>query len=277
MKIKKVLNSSVVLVEDNLSNEYILLGKGIGYGQKPGNALEESTDNQVFIPIDNDKSKQLIEIINSLPKEIIEVTQEIIVDARKTLGTTFNDNLIFVLADHLNFAIERSQKNMIITNRVFWEIKNYYPLEFEAGLRAIDLVNENLGIILPEEEAANIAFHFANAQSSDNPNYDTAKYAKLTGEIINLVRYSLNRDFDKESIHYVRFVTHIKFFVERFFMNKLLHNDNKLLYNQMVEAYPKEMLIAKKVRDYLYEKYEQDLTDEELTFLVIHIVRLESN
>lgn len=33
-KIQKVLNSSVVLVEDEGKNEFILIGKGIGYGKK---------------------------------------------------------------------------------------------------------------------------------------------------------------------------------------------------------------------------------------------------
>lgn len=32
--IKKVLNSSVVLVSDHENNEFILLGKGIGYGKR---------------------------------------------------------------------------------------------------------------------------------------------------------------------------------------------------------------------------------------------------
>ncbi|HZH60339.1 MAG TPA: CAT RNA binding domain-containing protein, partial [Metabacillus sp.] len=34
IKIKKVLNSSVVLAEDEQKKEFILFGKGIGYGQK---------------------------------------------------------------------------------------------------------------------------------------------------------------------------------------------------------------------------------------------------
>ena len=35
-QIKKVLNSSVVLVEDDTKAEFVLLGKGIGFGKKPG-------------------------------------------------------------------------------------------------------------------------------------------------------------------------------------------------------------------------------------------------
>lgn len=275
MNIKKVLNSSVVLAEDEHHHEFILLGKGIGYGQKPGNFLETNDENQIYLPVDNTKSKQILELLHSLPLPILELTQDMIVDAKNIVQANFNANLAFVLADHLNFAMERIEKKMVITNRVFWEIKNFYPKEFEAGLHSIELVKQRLGIQLPEEEAANIAFHFANAQANDNPEYDTARYAKCIGEIMNLVRYSLNRDFDSESIHYLRFVTHIKFFVERFFTDRLLHSDDSLLFEQMSRTYPNEMLIAKKIRNYLVDKYEKDLPDEELTFLVIHISRME--
>lgn len=38
--IKKVLNSSVVLVNNAEGQEQILLQKGVGYGRKPGEEIE---------------------------------------------------------------------------------------------------------------------------------------------------------------------------------------------------------------------------------------------
>ncbi|WP_300366667.1 CAT RNA binding domain-containing protein [uncultured Subdoligranulum sp.] len=40
MVIRKVLNSSVVLVQDESGEESILLGKGIGYGRRPGQSID---------------------------------------------------------------------------------------------------------------------------------------------------------------------------------------------------------------------------------------------
>ena len=40
MQIRKVLNSSVVLVQEDNGEESILLGKGIGYGRKPGQTID---------------------------------------------------------------------------------------------------------------------------------------------------------------------------------------------------------------------------------------------
>ena len=274
MRIKKVLNSSVVLVEDDAHQESIPLGKGIGYGQKPGNVIAQRQENQVFLPVDNARSRQIVELVNSLPVAILELAQEIVIDAQQRLKTPLGENLVFVLADHLNFALERIRTGMVITNRVFWEIKSFYPQEFEAGLHAVEQVRQRLGVELPEQEAANIAFHLANAQAGSDPDYDAARNAKLIGELINLVRYSLNRELDSQSIHTARFITHIKFFVDRFFTDKLLQNDDDLLFEQIKTRYPKELGVALKIKSYLYDKYGRILPNEEVTFLVVHIARI---
>lgn len=121
--IKKVLNSSVVLVHDANDNEFILLGKGIGYGKKTGEYICGSNDNQMFVPVENTKSKQFLELMDDISVDILKITQEIIVEAEKLLNSSFNKNLYLILADHFNFAIERMRKGIKITNRVFWEIK----------------------------------------------------------------------------------------------------------------------------------------------------------
>lgn len=272
--IKKVLNSSVVLVNDYENNEFILLGKGIGYGKKSGECVDQSTSNQMFVPVENTKSKQFEELMDDIPIDILTITQEIIVEAQKLLDCKFSKSLYLILADHLNFAVQRVRDGIIITNRVFWEIKNYYPKEFKAGLIAIYMFEEKLGIALPEEEAANIAFHLANATMGKQDNHDTMKYAKVISEIINIVIFSLNRNVDRQSAHYMRFVTHIKFFVERYFTNSMLESKDDLLYNQMKNAYSTEMSIALKIKTFLESKYDIPLTNEEVTFLVVHIARI---
>ena len=56
-KIKKVLNSSVVLAVDQNRQEMVLCGRGIGYGRKPGNMIEEKQADQVFMPVDRYEGK----------------------------------------------------------------------------------------------------------------------------------------------------------------------------------------------------------------------------
>lgn len=274
--IKKVLNSSVVLAEDEKKKEYVLLGKGIGYGKKIGSLIQEDLADQVFIPVDHAKKEHFLEIMNDIDPIYLELTQQIVHYAEKHLGTKLNPGIYFTLMDHLHFASERIKNDIAITNRLFWEVKNYYRDEFNVGAFAVRLLNEHLAIELPEEEAANIAFHLINAQGEKENSRDAMKAAKLTGNIINLVRYTLNVNMDTEDIHYYRFVTHVKFFVERFFSEKMLVSNDMTLYEQISKSYPVAMKAANKIEAYIKDAYGKAITEEELLYLAVHIQRLLS-
>jgi beta-glucoside operon transcriptional antiterminator len=272
--IEKVLNSSIVLAQDEKGKNFILLGKGIGYGKKTGMIIEKQNVEQIFIPVDNNELDKVSYLMNSIPPELIEVTQDIITYAKNVLNVKFKDSIYFILADHLNFSIKRFIENINITNRVFWEIKNFYSKEFAVGLYAIKLMNTKFKIALPEEEAANIAFHLVNAQDEKDESMDTMKAAKLVGIIVNIVRYSIKGEVDTESIHYSRFITHIKYFVERYFANRLLNETDDILYNQVSNKYKEAFDCSLKIDDYFYEKYQTHLPHEELAYLIVHIQRL---
>ena len=88
------------------------------------------------------------------------------------------------------------------------------------------------------------------------------------------ISFSFNHNVDRQSSNYMRFVTHIKFFVERYFTNSMLSCKDDLLYNQIKNAHQQEMAIAEKIKFFLEQKYEKTITNEELTFLVVHIARI---
>jgi beta-glucoside operon transcriptional antiterminator len=274
IKIKKVLNSSVVLAEDDQKKEFILLGKGIGYGQKAGNIIEEHQADQMFIPIENIKVKEFLGLLNSISPVFIELTQQIVSYAEEKLNMKLNTGIYFTLMDHLNFAVARYKKNINITNRVYWEIKNYYAEEFKIGVFALNLMNEKLHIDLPIEEAANIAFHLINAQGEQKESKDGMRYAKMIGSIVNLIRYTSNIDMDDENIHYTRFITHVKYFVERFYANKMLEDTDNILFNQLANLYPQAMSGAFKVKEYIEQVHGKTIPNEELAYLAVHIHRL---
>ncbi|MEC0281504.1 BglG family transcription antiterminator [Terribacillus saccharophilus] len=276
IKIKKVLNSSVVLVEGEEKQEYILFGKGIGYGQKAGSIIKEDQADQTFMPIENIKTKEFLRLLDSIPQAYIDLTQQIVHHAEQQLGTKLNTGIYFTLMDHLHFAVERYKKNINITNRVFWEIKNFYQEEFEVGTYALQLINKQFNIELPKEEAANIAFHLINAQGEKQESNDGMKYAKMIGGIVNLVRYALQIKMDTDNIHYGRFITHVKFFVERFYADSMLDDPENLLFEQIANLYPQAMDIAFKIENYISQVHGRMLPKEELAYLAVHIHRLAS-
>ncbi|UNT71656.1 PRD domain-containing protein (plasmid) [Bacillus sp. N447-1] len=274
IKIKKVLNTSVVLAEDDQKKEFILLGKGIGYGQKAGNIIEGQQTHQMFIPIESTQVKEFLGLLDAISPVFIELTQQIVNYAEDKLNTTLNRGIYFTLMDHLSFAVARYKKNINITNRVYWEIKNYYTEEFKIGVFALKLMNEKFHINLPIEEAANIAFHLINAQGEQKESKDGMRYAKMIGSIVNLVRYTCKIEMDDENIHYTRFVTHVKYFVERFYTNTMLDDKGDVLFEQLAILYPQAMSGAFKVKEYIEQFDGEIIPNEEIAYLGVHIHRL---
>ena len=135
MHIQKVLNSSVVLVQDDSGEESILLGKGIGYGRKAGEPIERQPSDRVFLPLSNPDAQPMLELFSSIPASYLELTQDIVDDAEQSLGVKLSAHIYLLLTDHLHFAVERQQKGLVVTNRIFWEIKHFYPKEYAVARR----------------------------------------------------------------------------------------------------------------------------------------------
>ncbi|MBD5463028.1 MAG: PRD domain-containing protein [Lachnospiraceae bacterium] len=275
-QIKKVLNSSVILVSDEQEKEYIILQKGIGYGRKSGQIVELSGESQIFVPLSSTDRNQFLELLQEIPVAYLELSQKIVTYAENQLHTKLNEHIYLALTDHLHFAVERFKEKVVITNRVFWELKTFYPKEYQIGLYALDIVREKLGINLPEEEAANVAFHIVNAQKDEDVQYDAMRAAKLIGKIVTLVTYLMKCQPDKESIHYSRFISHLQYFAERFFSDKMLDSPDDFLYEQIEKGYPKALNCAERVRTLVLKEYDKAITNEEVVYLAVHIQRLIS-
>lgn len=277
MIIKKILNPNTILAADEEQQEYVFFGKGIGYSRKIGQTVDDEDVNRVFIPVDNRQIQEYLRLFDSIPAVYFDITQKIIKKAEELLNTKLNTSIFFTLSDHLNFSIERHKNGLNILNRVYWEIKNYYPMEFSVGEYALKLLKKELGQVLPQEEAANIAFHIINAQNVDSSTNKGMDYAKLVGGISDIVKYELKIDFDREYVHYQRFITHLKFFVERYFEDKMITEDNSGLFEQIAQLYPRALTVAFKAKDYVEILNSNKITKEEVAYLTIHINRLMSN
>ncbi|WKL02112.1 PRD domain-containing protein [Paenibacillus amylolyticus] len=123
---------------------------------------------------------------------------------------------------------------------MLWEIQRFHPVEFELGLEAVQMLNLELGIELPEEEAGNIAFHFVNAQTHEQNMERTMQSVKMLKDIFNLIQYTFDMQLNKNSIHYVRLVTHLQFFIQRLQEGRLGNSAKDFIFQHMVKEHPLE-------------------------------------
>lgn len=100
------------------------------------------------------------------------------------------------------------------------------------------------------------------------------KVLKITQDIANLVNNYYVNEIDKESIHYSRFLTHLKYLAIRYLNHELIkeNTDNIFVLNQKIVTETQEIISS--IDEYLKIKYKQELSDYEKKYLIIHISRL---
>lgn len=273
MKINKIINNNVISVTQN-NQERVVMGKGIGFQKEEGDIVEESKIDKIFDLNNQEISNRFKTLLIEVPIEIVQAVEKIIEVAKIEYHKELSDTIYVALTDHINFAIERQQEGMAIKNGLLWEIKKFYPTEYEIGMRGLDWIEEIAGAKLPEDEAGFIAIHLLNAEHNNLADYNHV--TEMVQNILSLVKYHFRLDFDEESLTYFRFVTHLKFLAQRILSKNPLNTSEIELYDIVKEKYKDAFKCVKKIEVFLMKKYQYEMTKDEALYLTIHIQRLIS-
>ena len=277
MKIVKVINNNLIKSYDEQNNEVLVMGCGLGFKKLPGDMIDENLIERVYTCNDKTNSNQLIELLEKIPLEQIQVTNQIISFAKASLGKRLNKNVYITLADHINFALQRHDEGVTMRNALLWEIKKFYNHEFLVGKEALVMIENRLGVKLPEDEAGFIALHLVNALMDDISMQKTTDMTKMIDKIVSIIKYHFNLELDEYSIHYERFITHLKFFAQRIFSETIMSEQDTAFIEVLKKQYSKEYQCTMKVRDYIKQEYGCELTEDEMIYLTIHIKRITNN
>lgn len=273
MVIYKVINNNQVICLDGQRKECIVIGRGIGFKAKTGQNVPEDKIEKIF-KLDNPAvSSKFQQLVEKIPLEHIEVSDEIISYVKCSLGKKLSDNIYVSLTDHINFAIERYEKGIQFHNALLWEIKRFYHHEFELGEHAVRHIETKLGVSLPEDEAGFIALHIVNAEI-DGEMDQTVTMTHIIQGVLNIIKYYFKIEFPKDSLDYDRFLTHLRFFAQRLVGGKLYTTDDPAFCDMIRKQYPEEFLCVEKVRAYVSKEYQHEMTEEEMMYLTVHIRRL---
>ncbi len=272
MKIAKVLNNNVVVVQDEQGREQVVMGRGLAFQKRVGDSLDTAQIEKVFALQSDLLVRRLEELLNQIPAEVMTTCDRIINLAAQRLGK-LQESLYITLTDHCFFAIERQKKGLAIKNVLLWDIRRLYPREFELGQEARAIIARRLNVELPEDEAGFIALHLVTAQLN-NEMPEVMDVTRVMQDVLQLVKYQLQLDYDESSLSYQRFVTHLKFFAQRMLTRTVVDDDDVSLHTAVKENYPKAWKCAVKIAQHLQQSYQRDLTAEEMMFLAIHIERV---
>ena len=273
MIINKVLNNNVVTIISENGEEAVVMGRGLAFQKRKGDEIDESKIEKIFVLENKSINEKLLTLVNDIPAKYLEIAEDIIKYAENKLSTKLNENIYLTLTDHISFAISRAEKNLEIKNAMLCDIKRLHKDEFDVGIHALRVIKENLNVELPEDEAASIAMHILNGEL-DQEMPEIVDMIKLIEEILKMVKYHFNIEFDEDSINYYRFVTHLKFFTQRLSSGRYYEDNDNDLFDMIKLKYPKSYECTKRIEGFVKQKYNTQLTKEEMLYLIIHSARV---
>lgn len=141
------------------------------------------------------------------------------------------------------------------------------------GLSALDIICRRLGPRLEEDEAGFIALHLVNAQLHSNMP-DVLYITRFMQQILDIVKYNLQIEYQPDSLSYTRFVTHLKFFAQRMLGKRAVSSDDDSLHEVVRNRYPQAYRCVEKIDRHVVKNYAYTLGPEERMFLTIHIERV---
>lgn len=274
MLILKKINNNVALASTDAGEEVVVFGKGVGFHEMPYELEDESVIQRIFRDVD----EKSIGGFEGISDEVLLVASDIVAMADEALDCKLAGNLVISLADHLQYAIERTGEGIAIENPLAHEVAFVYPRETKLGRRGIEVVRDRLGVMLPESEVTSIALHLVNAEVDGMGSAQdmdlVMKSAVILDRATQVVEGQLKQELDRTSYAYVRFVAHLRFLIRRLMRGNCKETENSGLFRQAARDFPDAYRCAAGINEYLKRDYNWSCSDEEMLYLMMHVNRL---
>lgn len=262
---------------DEKGNELIVTGRGIGFQRHRGETIDTTLIERTYRMEEKTGQRKLLELVEKIPVEHLNLTEELIAHIKSQIPQKLNESLLITLADHISFAILRKAQGVEFSNPLKGPIMCYYPTEYHLGQFCLRVIRDQLDVVLHEDEAAFIALHIVNAELNTNMS-EMYEITKLIEGTISVVEYFYQKQFDRESLDFNRFVVHLRYFAQRLFQNQIMEDasgERDEMFRQLIMKNCKEHYkCAECIADYIRSTYQKNLSDEELTYLTIHLKRI---
>ena len=281
MKIRKILNNNSAVVLDDDNQEVVVIGKAIAFKKKIGDAINPAVIEKKFCLSSQSLNTKFQEVIVCLPLEEISLVTKIIDEIKMRIGKKISDSIYVSLSDHIHFALKNYEKGIHITNNLMYDIQRFYPDEYKLGLIGLDVIEKETGVRLNIDEAGFIALHIVNAETDNGIDTNQVeKSTRIIEEILEIVTNFFEREINEDTLVYYRFINHLKYFAYRIVNQSNLFKDDKQdkqLLDMMKVTYAKSYMCAVNIMEFVRGKYNVDIGNEELLYLVIHIQRAMFN
>lgn len=268
-RITKVLNHNAVIAVNEGSNEYLIMGKGIGFGKKITESIETSDSDTVYSLSFEGERGSASDLARQTDPDCLEIANLILNNAEKKFKNV-DRNILFPLADHIQYALERMKRNETLINSLNDDIKIIYHEEYEVALSCRDMIKSLKDIELNDDEIGYIALHVHSAIQDENVS-QAMLTAKLVRECADAIERKSGRKIEASSLDYNRLMNHIRYMIIRMQSGEKL----KLNMNEYMSLkYPETFAIAQDVCEQMSKSMKIEFDSAETGYLAMHIERV---
>lgn len=269
-RVRKAINNSVVLAHDAHGRDYVFLGRGIGFGRRPGDAVDLDHVDRRFAASDPHTGIQVGAYLSSIPPEDIALAARVVEQAGAVLGPAIGEREILPLADHLSVAIHHAQEGTALSYPLRWEIESIYPREVQFARTVLEYIDRERGVTLPDGEALSIGLHFVNAQLGSGEMARTMEITRLITDSLGLLSSRLETPVDPDSVEVARFVTHLRFLIVRKLEDEQVAPIDPSVRLALEQANREAIAVADDVVGLLADHFGWTVTEDEVVYIALH-------
>lgn len=269
-RVIKALNHNAVLaLESGTNAEYLIMGKGIGFGKKVSERIELGEDSVIYSLQSVSKRGKAKELFQEIDAKYLEMANAILNEAEKEFGK-IDREILFPMADHIAFAVKRMKRGETITNLLTQDIRVLFYKEFKVASLIRDVLSCEEGLEIPDDEIGYVALHVHSATDGEKVS-SAMQIAAAVRECVTLIEQDAGRCIDVQTLSYNRLMNHIKYMAARAVRGEKL----KVNMNQYIQQeFPRSYEIADTVCDHFGKQLGKKLPDTEIGYLAMHIERV---
>ena len=269
-RVSKVLNNNgVIAIEMEENQEYVLLGKGIGFGKKVSQRFEAPSDCTRYSLKDDTERGSAASLVKSVDPVFLEIANEVLREAERTFGK-IDKRILFPLADHISFAVARMKNGEQISNPLTGDIHALFYKEFQVASVLKKILSDRMQIEIGDDEIGYVALHVHSAIEDEKVSV-AMQMARTVRECVSIIEAETGKKIDVMTLDYNRLMNHVKYMAARLLRGEEL----KININDYIEIkFPKAFAIATTVCDHLGENIGVQPGEREIGYLAMHIERV---
>ncbi|MEE0955123.1 MAG: PRD domain-containing protein [Eubacterium sp.] len=272
VRVTKVLNHNALLVLGSSRQQYLILGKGVGFGRKTAERFVPSPDCSIYSLSEMTDRGNPASIVKEVDPVCLETANMLLDSAEEKFGKV-DRSILFPLADHLEFAIRRLRNSEPFGNPLNDDIRVMFYGEYKVAEQAQEMIKDRLNLELPEAETGLLALHIHSSIEGEKVT-QAMQEAQMVRRCVEMIEEKSGKKLAVTSLGYNRMMNHIRYMVVRMRTGEQLHMN---MNDYMKSEYPEAFENAREICSALSKAMQCSCSDAEIGYLAMHIERVSED